>query len=242
MVLGIFDSGIGGLSILDAISEAVPELSIIYLADQHHFPYGTKDGQTLIDYAIESATFLLDQGANAIMIACHTASAYALNALTERFSLPIFGMVEPTVKCALGRSQKGRIALLGTEATIRSGVYGAVDTSAEIIPLAMQELINAIETKQVTPDLLMSSLAKVQSTGADTVILACTHFAHIEKEIAAYLGDGIHLINPAHAVAKDIGEKLGPIPDAPSTQRFFSSNEQETLSNGKNSCAIFFSK
>lgn len=238
MVLGIFDSGIGGLSILDAISETLPELSTIYLADQHHFPYGTKDPQTLIDYAIESATFLLDQGANALLIACHTASAYALNALTERFSLPIFGMVEPTVKCALGRSQKGRIALLGTEATIRSGVYEAADTSAEIIPLAMQELINAIEAKQVTKDLLMNSLARIRATGADTVILACTHFAHIEKEIQASLGDKVHLINPAHAVANDIREKLGPMPDAPSTQRFFSSS----LQSEKNSCAIFFSK
>nr|NGX46106.1 Glutamate racemase [Chlamydiota bacterium] len=118
---------------------------------------------------------------------------------------------------------KGRIALLGTEATIRSGVYEAVDTSAEIIPLAMQELINAIEAKQVPPDLLMNSLARVRATGADTVILACTHFAHIEKEIQASLGDKVHLINPAHAVANDLREKLGPMPDARSTQKFFTS-------------------
>jgi len=239
--LGIFDSGIGGLTVLDAISETLPTLSTIYLADQANFPYGTKDPQTLLRCAIKNSGLLISKGAQAILIACHTASALTLEPLTAHFPMPIFGMVEATIKQTLALNPKGPIALLATEATIRAQAYEKLGQSVETIPFALQELINAIESDRVTEELLIESLEEVKSTGADTVILACTHFAHIEQEIAEYLGDEVQLINPARAVAGELKEKLGPLPDAPRSQTFISSGDSRDLLQGKID-VHFFSK
>ena len=223
MLLGIFDSGIGGLTVLDAIWEEQPDLSTIYLADQAHFPYGTMSSETLTRHAICNTAFLVAQGASAILIACHTASAYTLKPLQEVFPIPIFGMIEPTLKLALSTTRNGRIAILGTEATIRSGAYGP------LIPLALQEFIDAIEKEKITESILINACEKIKSTNADTVILGCTHFALFEKELQSRLIGAIQVINPARAVAKELGKKLSPLRGAPLKRDFYTTGNIEAL-------------
>ncbi len=227
--LGIFDSGVGGLTVFDAIQQEMPKLSTIYLADQLHFPYGRKSPASLIRYGIANTAFLASKGANAILIACHTASAFALKPLQNLFPYPIFSMIEPTLEKALATTKNGRIALLGTEATIKSNVYQNAAKDILMIPFPLQELIDEIEKENLQIQCLFDSLAPIKTAKVDTAILACTHFAHIEKQIASFLGNEISVINPAKAVAKELSNKLSPKPNPDPNHTFYTSGDPTAL-------------
>src|SRR5256885_14947399 len=121
--IGIFDSGVGGLTVLHALLETLPREHLVYLGDTGRYPYGTKSAETVTRYSIENVEFLVGKGIKMLVVACNTASAVALDVLQQRFPLPVVGVIEPGARAAAARTQSGRIGVIGTEATIASGAY-----------------------------------------------------------------------------------------------------------------------
>lgn len=210
-MIGIFDSGIGGLTVARRIFEVLPEYRMVYFGDTARVPYGGKSAETVTRYALEDADFLLAQGAKLIVVACNTASAVALGALRQRLEVPVIGVIEPAVRAAAAASASGRIGVIGTRATIGSAVYERVVTEmrpdalvvAEPAPLLVhlveEDWLDRPETASITRTYLEPLLAR----RVDTIILACTHYPVMRDLIAGVAGEGITLIDPAQETAAE---------------------------------------
>jgi len=216
-MIGIFDSGIGGLTVVRALRKARPDLSYVYLGDTARAPYGTKSPETIRRYAEECADFLLSKGAKAIVIACNTASSLASEHLRARYpGLPIFEVVGPAVRAALAASKSKRIGLIGTRATVGSGLYGkllkAADPSVEVVARHAQLLISMVEEGWVDEPETASAVAKyvapIREAGVDALILGCTHFPILKARIAEAMGEGVALIDSAEAVVAEFRATL----------------------------------
>lgn len=210
--IGVVDSGVGGLSVLRALVARLPQENWVYFADQAHLPYGEKPHPLLQVYAVRIADFLLAQGAKAIVIACNTLSAAALDALRARFpQVPIVGM-EPAVKPAVQHTRTGTVAVLATQTTLQSERYrrlkarfGQGVTFLEDPCIGLVEQIEA--GRLITPDtlaLLERILTPMREAAADTVVLGCTHFPFVAEGIRRVLGDHVHILDPAPAVARHL--------------------------------------
>lgn len=216
-MIGIFDSGIGGLTVVRALRAARPDLSYVYLGDTARAPYGTKSPETIRRYAEDCADFLIGKGAKAIIIACNTASSLASEHLRARHPrLPIFEVVGPAVRAALAASKKKRIGLIGTRATVGSGLYEkmlkAADPSVEVVARHAQLLISLVEEGWVDSPETASVVAKyvgpVREASVDALILGCTHFPILKSLIAEAMGEGVALIDSAEAVVADFRATL----------------------------------
>ena len=214
--IGVMDSGVGGLSVLRALVRRLPHEQWLYLADQAHLPYGQKPAEALRAYGLRMASFLLEQGAKALVVACNTLSAVALDAMREAFPhVPIVGM-EPALKPAVRLSRTGRVGVMATQATLQSPRYRRLKDrfaqQATVVEDPCQGLVERVEAGDLngpaTQRLLTRILAPMQRAGVDVVVLGCTHFPFLEETIRAVLGPQVRLLNPAEAVARRLAQVL----------------------------------
>jgi glutamate racemase len=215
-MIGVFDSGIGGLTVVRALLEQLPGHDIIYLGDTARTPYGTKSADTIIRYSINNIEFLLRRGAGIIVIACNTASSYAYEAVRDRFDMPIFEVIGPGAHLAVSRSRRLRIGVVGTRATVASGVYEEkirqINPGAEVfatpcpllVPLVEEGWINKPETAMIVRKYMRPLKAKQ----IDTLILGCTHYPVLRGLIQRKIGARVVLVDSAEAIAQRVGDYL----------------------------------
>ena len=208
--IGIFDSGIGGISVLRAIREQMPEESVIYFGDQGHIPYGPRPMEQIRDFSEAITRFLLEQGAKIIVVACNTASAAALKYLREKFPKVQFVGMEPAVKPAAEHTQTGKVGVLATPATFQGALYASVverfANGVELFQNTCNGLVQQIErgnldspeTRRILEDALLPMLEK----NIDAVVLGCTHYPFVMPLIQRIVGENVRVIDPAPAVAK----------------------------------------
>lgn len=214
--IGIFDSGVGGLSVLRAIRAQMPEESVIYFGDQVHIPYGPRPMEQIRNFSEAITKFLLEQDAKIIVVACNAASAAALQYLRETFpDVPFVGM-EPAVKPAAEHTQTGRVGVLATPATFQSALYASVverfangvellqNTCLGLVQQIEQGNLEGDETRRILKDALLPMLEK----NIDTVVLGCTHYPFVIPLIQQIVGDNVRVIDPAPSVAKQVQRVL----------------------------------
>jgi len=202
-MIGLIDSGVGGLSVLAAIEAVLPYEDCIYYADTAHFPYGNKPLVEILRYCMEATAFLLSKRIDVLVIACHTATIAALETLQKNFPIPIIGMVKPTIRA----TREGKTALLATQTTIDSGVYQKA--FFELICMTCPELVEKIQSgKTDFHPLIQKGIHPILGNRIDSLILGCSHFAFAFHEIEEELDQGTRLINPALAVAQELSHHI----------------------------------
>ena len=214
--IGVFDSGVGGFTVVRAIRSTLPLETLRYLGDTARVPYGTKSPDVVRRYAINCSRFLVDLGAKILVIACNTASAYAVDAVREHFALPVVGVIEPGARLAAATTQNGRIGVIGTEGTIRSASYqralsrlapkAAVHALAcpLFVPLAEEGMVDHPATRMIAEEYLEPLLAQ----GIDTLVLGCTHYPLLAPLLGEIVGDNVTIIDSAIAVADAVRAAL----------------------------------
>ena len=211
-MIGIFDSGVGGLTVAKAIMEKIPGYDIVYFGDTAHTPYGTKSPETVMGYTVNNIEFLLSQGASVIVIACNTASSVATAGVLERFDVPIFEVITPAVELAVSSSKNFRFGVIGTRATITSGIYEKkiieIQPAAKIYSIACPLLVPLVEEGWLNkPEAVMivkKYLHPLKTRQIDTLILGCTHYPLLKKVIQRKTGKRVHLIDSSTSVAGEI--------------------------------------
>ncbi len=207
--IGIFDSGIGGLTVFAAIRRHLPQESLLYLGDTARVPYGTKSAETVVRYARECSHFLVDRGVRAVVVACNTASAYALPALARELEVPVIGVVEPGARAALAATRGGSIGVIGTAGTISSNAYGAalreLNPGVRVVSRACPLFVPLIEEGwlggEITESIVHRYLDGVRAEGIDVLILGCTHYPLLASTIERELGEGITVVDSAETTA-----------------------------------------
>ncbi len=211
-MIGIFDSGIGGLTVVRAIMDQLPGYDIVYFGDTARTPYGNKSSKTVIEFSLQNTQFLLDQGAKMIVMACNTASSVATEALKERFDVPIYEVITPAVALSVATTRKGIIGVIGTNATIASGIYekkikemrpGTRVHSAAcplLVPLVEEGWLKRPETKMI----VKKYLHPLKVRQIDTLILGCTHYPLLKPIIGHKIGKRVNIIDSSVAVAREI--------------------------------------
>lgn len=214
--IGVFDSGVGGLTVLDALRRRLPHESTVYLGDTARLPYGPKSPETVRRYARECAAFLLERGVKMIVVACNTASARALPDLEREVPVPVVGVVMPGAREAAGRSRTGRIGVLGTRGTIESGAYReavrALRPDARVEGAACPLFVPLVEEgwtgNEVARLTAERYLAPLLAGGVDTLVLGCTHYPHLRELLRRVAGEEVTLVEPARATAREVAELL----------------------------------
>ena len=214
--IGIFDSGIGGLTVVRQIHRVLPREDLIYLGDTARVPYGTKSPGTVVRFACEDTQFLIEQNVKAVVVACNTVSAWALPTLERKFRVPIFGVIIPGVQAALKRTRNHRIGIIGTATTIRSQAYSrailARDAAARVYARACPLLVPLVEEgwtdQKVTRTILRTYLSPLLRRGIDTMVLGCTHYPLLKKAIRAVAGTEVRLVDSAESCARFLNERL----------------------------------
>ena len=210
-MIGIFDSGIGGLTVFREVEQLLPEENLIYFADAARLPYGNKSPETVVHYTLKSAQFLLNQGIKLLIIACHTASSQALKTLQETLPIPVLGMVKPSIDLLLSATKTKRVAVLGTKSTIHSGIYqNLIPSSITLFMIACPLFVPLVEEQffDHKATLLIANHYLRPLHDIDTALLACTHYPLIQKTIQQVLGPSVTIINPAVACAQLAKELL----------------------------------
>ena len=207
--IAIFDSGCGGLTAMRHIRALLPHENIIYFGDTAHLPYGNKSPQTIVRYCLENIPFLLKQQIKLLLIACHTACSAALTLLREKFKIPIIGIIEQGIEGALEATTAKRIGVIGTRATIRSGIYQQQIShflpDVQVYALACPLFVPLVEEGYIdhclTPLIVADTLRPIKEQEIDTLILGCTHYPLLQKHIRTELGESVTLIDPASSCA-----------------------------------------
>lgn len=220
-MIGIFDSGIGGLTVVKAVMEKVPGYDIIYFGDTARTPYGSKSSETVIQYAIEDTKFLLNNGANIIVVACNTASSVATEAIVNNFDVPVFEVITPAVELALLSSRKMSIGIIGTRATIKSNIYEkkimAKNNSARVYSVACPLLVPLVEegwiNKPEAAMIVKKYLHSLKVKQIDTLILGCTHYPLLKHIICRKIGKRVNIIDSSLGVADKLQKFLKEHPD-----------------------------
>lgn len=214
--VGVFDSGVGGLTVLEAVARRLPGESTVYLGDTARLPYGPKSPDTVRRYASEAAAFLGERGVKLMVVACNTASARALPGLADEAPFPVVGVVRPGARAAVERSRGGRIGVIGTRGTVESGAYGdtirSLRADVEIqsaacplfVPLVEEDWTDGIVVRLVARRYLDPLLRE----GIDTLVLGCTHYPHLRGLLSRVAGPEVELVEPAAATADDVAEEL----------------------------------
>jgi len=214
--IGIFDSGVGGLTVLQQIARLLPRELLVYLGDTARYPYGSKSAAVVTQYACENTDFLMERGLKMLVVACNTASAVALPTLRERYALPVIGVIEPGAQAALRYSKNGRVGVIGTQATIASGAYTqalrTLDPAVEVYTRACPLFVPLVEEGWVDNEVARATVAvylgSLKHSGVDTLILGCTHYPLLKKAIAAFLGPAVCLVDSAEQTAQVVRETL----------------------------------
>lgn len=215
VAIGIFDSGVGGLSVLQHIRQALPDAQLVYVADSAHVPYGDKSPHYIEQRSLALSRFLISQGCDAIVIACNTATAAAAASLRVQFNIPIIGM-EPAVKPAVAATRSGVVGVLATVGTLESGRFAALleryAGNVKIVTQGCPGLVEQVERGELhsirTRELVERYIAPLLDRGADTLILGCTHYPFLAPLIREIAGDGVTLIDTGEAVARHLRQRL----------------------------------
>ncbi len=217
--IGVFDSGVGGLTVLRALREQLPQEDFLYLGDTARLPYGTKSAQSVSRYSLQAADLLVRQGIKHLVVACNTASSVALAALRERFApLPVMGVIEPGAEAACAATRSAEIAVIATEGTIRGGAYHrAIARRAPEATVVGQpcSLFVALAEEGWTSGPIVEAVAKrylsaifEQHPNVDTLLLGCTHFPVLTDALRAVLSEQVHLVDSARTTAAALAEDL----------------------------------
>ncbi len=234
--IGIFDSGVGGLTVQRAVLDALPAADTLYLGDTARVPYGTKSAETVTQYSLRNARFIARHGIDVLVVACNTASAVALPALRAELSVPVLGVVEPGALVAARASRTGRIGVIGTQGTISSGAYQAAlrreRPDAVVTARACPLFVPLAEEGWTDPDdevvrgVVARYLAPVREAGVDTLVLGCTHYPLLAAAIARAM-PGVTLVDSAAAVAAEVRERFGAGAARVAEHRFFVTDAPE---------------
>jgi glutamate racemase len=238
-VIGVFDSGLGGLTVLRSLIDLVPEADILYFGDTGRFPYGPKPADEVLKYALEIGDLLLDRGAELIVVACNSASAVALDALAERLPVPVVGVIEPGLVAAARATRNRRVGVVGTVGTIASGAYqrtGArLALGIELTCAACPGFVEFVEAGDVESDqvhvLARRLLEPVRAAGVDTVVLGCTHYPLLARTIGDVMGREVVLVSSADETAFAVRALRGAAGVTQGTPRrlFFTSGDVDTF-------------
>ena len=210
--IGVFDSGVGGLTVAREIMRQIPQERIVYFGDTARVPYGSKSTDTLIRYTRQIIRFLKTRGVKAIVVACNTASAVALEAVRDELDIPIIGVVRPGAKVAVQATKNKKIGIIGTETTVNSGMYVKLIQEllpdAQVIGKACPLFVPLVEegwTKDpVTEEVARRYLADLQNSDIDSLILGCTHYPLLRHMVGEIMGENVTLVNPAYETALEL--------------------------------------
>ena len=214
--IGVFDSGIGGLTVVKALRDLLPNENIVYLGDTARVPYGPKSPETVQRYAVELAGMLMGKDAKALVVACNTVSSVALPLLTKKFPVPVIGVIEPGAQAALQATRNRHIGVIGTRATIRSGAYekalraadNDVRVSSRACPLLVPLIEEGLLNDDVTDRIIMRYLEPMLADEIDTLVLGCTHYPLLTNAIARAVKRRITLVDSAQNCARAVEETL----------------------------------
>ena len=253
--IGVFESGVGGLTAAREIMRQIPNERIMYFGDTARLPYGSKSKDNIIKYSRQIIRFLQTENVKAIVVACNTASALALDEMQQEFDLPIIGVVKPGAKVAAETTKNKRIGLIGTDSNIRSGVYTKHIKSLRpdvcvfekacplFVPLVEEGWLHDSITEQVA----QRYLSELKEKQIDTLIMGCTHYPLIRSTLGKIMGDNVNLVNPAYETAIELKSLLNRdnlanrcVIDSPSSMyRFYVSDAEEKFKEFANSILPF---
>ncbi|HEY4131112.1 MAG TPA: glutamate racemase [Gemmatimonadaceae bacterium] len=236
--IGVFDSGIGGLTVAQEVIRQLPHESVIYFGDTARVPYGPKSPETVRRYSREIAGFLRDEGVKGIVVACNTATAHALTALREELDMPVIGVVEPGARAAVAATKDGHIGVIGTAGTIKSGAYErairAISPDVMITARACPLLVPLVEEGWTDHDatrlVIKEYLEPLIAADIDTLVLGCTHYPLLKPVLREVLGPSVRLIDSAEETAAETartlaGKNIAARSDADPTYRFVASDD-----------------
>lgn len=240
--VGVFDSGVGGLTVLHECLVNLPHEDFIYLGDTSSFPYGPRTIDDVRGLAFRNTSFLVAQGVKLIVVACNSATAAALPQLQAAFDTPIVGVVMPGARAAVQETRNRRVGLMATEATVTSASYQqalqTLDAGLDVYPVACPRLAPLIQEGDVSSEEVEEAVrryvAPLKAARCDTVILGCTHYPLVTPMLRRLLGPGVSLVNSAEEIAREVIEMLerkgiGNLPDREGRYRFFSTGDPEAF-------------
>jgi len=214
-MIGLFDSGVGGLTVVRALLKAAPQADFVYLGDTARTPYGNKTQETVERYAMEDAQYVIKHGAQLVIVACNTASALALPKLQEAFpAVPFIGVVKPAAKAAVSATER-RIGVIGTRATVNSGIYEKVihkygeklEVLQQACPLFVPLVEEGMVEDQITKIMIRRYLTPLRQANVGALILGCTHYPFLRSAIQRFMGKKVHVIDSASVVIKQAMEE-----------------------------------
>lgn len=237
--IGVFDSGLGGLTVVRALLDLLPDEHIVYFGDTGRFPYGSKPAEEVLKYSLEITDLLIEQGVKMVVVACNSASAAALDHLQDRVDVPVVGVIEPGVRAALRVSRRGRVGVIGTTGTISSGAYqraaGAVDPDLRLTCASCPGFVEFVEAGDVDSEqvhvLAERLLAPLLAAEVDTLVLGCTHYPMLARTIGDVMGPDVVLVSSADETAFEVRAALGGDhrrpgpPTPPPSRRFLTSGD-----------------
>lgn len=210
--IGVFDSGVGGLTVVREIMRQLPSENLVYFGDTARVPYGSKSKATVLKYSKQIVRFLKTKNVKAIVVACNTASALALDEIKAELDIPIMGVVEPGAKMAASATKTNNIGIIGTESTIKSEIYNdylrkinpKITVVSKACPLFVPLVEEGLLEDRVTDDIAARYLHELKEYDIDALVLGCTHYPLIRNTIKRYMGDNVTLVNPAYETAKSL--------------------------------------
>lgn len=214
--IGVFDSGVGGLTVAREIMRQLPNENLIYFGDTARVPYGSKSKSTVLKYSKQIVRFLRTKNVKAIVVACNTASALALDEIAAEIDIPIIGVVKPGAKMAVETTKSGNVGVIGTVSTVKSGIYNdyirELDPDITVVskacPLFCPLVEEGLLEDRVTDDIVARYLSVMKEYKVDTLVLGCTHYPLIRNAIKRFVGEDVNLVNPAFETAKSLKELL----------------------------------
>lgn len=241
--IGVFDSGLGGLTAVKELKKIMPHEDIIYLGDTARVPYGSRSEETLIKYTVQDINFLLTHDIKAIVVACGTASSVSVPKILDKYDVPIFDVVKPTVLSAISGKKGQKIGIIGTKATIKSGSYEKlikeisseknldIKVFAKACPLfvPLVEAGRISEEDKVTNLVIEEYLEEFEKEKIDTLILGCTHYPLIASNILNFLGGNVELISAGVAVSKHLAENIDCCQPKEATYKYFATDDTKSF-------------
>ncbi|WP_037999595.1 glutamate racemase [Thermacetogenium phaeum] len=214
--IGIFDSGVGGLTVVHCLWKRFPQEQVIYFGDTAHLPYGSRRPEEIIAFGTEIVSFLLQFAVKAVVAACNTSSSLSLPYLRERFPVPIIGMIGPGVRAAARVTRNKRVGVIATKATVESGAYEKafqecapdIRVYSQPCPLFVPLIENGCIEEKETYQVARTYLRPLREAGIDTLVFGCTHYPFLAPVIRQILGDGVRLVDPAQEAVKELADML----------------------------------
>jgi glutamate racemase len=214
--IGVFDSGVGGLTVVRAILDELPREPVVYFGDTARYPYGPRPLEEIREFAVQIVRHLAEQDVKLVVVACNSATAAALDDVVEAAPVPVVGVIEPAVRAAVRATRNGRVGLIGTEATIASGAYQRAfrhtGTEVETVARACPQFVEFVERGDTTSPALLrvagGYLSPLKDAGVDTLILGCTHYPLLRGAIHHVMGPSVLLLSSAEETANDVYEAL----------------------------------